>query len=193
MDHRSLARLLLLIAAALFPTLAAALDETYEGMLEPENRDPKIPIVVQLRDLGLSIQGTVKTSGTYKLTAPILAGDNAFGQCTISVQLSLSVGLRMNGPCDPASFSGTYVLADKQKRTRNFGTFNLARRSPEALKADARRAPTTTGSCLKANTQCLLACPRTEESADFFCSNRCRVKLNACKERLKKAPIPEGE
>ena len=193
MDHRSLARLLLLIAAALFPTLAAALDETYEGLLEPENRDPKIPIVVKLRDLAVSLDGNVKTSGTYKFSAPIMVGDNSFGHCTINVQLSEMVGLRMSGSCDSVSYSGTYVLADKQKRIRSFGTFNLARRSPEALKADARRAPTTTGSCLKANTQCLLSCPRTEESADFFCSNRCRTKLNACKARVKKAPLPEGE
>jgi hypothetical protein len=180
MDLRSLTRLLLLIAAALFPALAAALDETYEGVLEPENRDPKIPIVVKLKDLGISLEGNVETSGTYKLSAPILVGDNAFGQCTISVQLSETVGLRMSGSCNPVSYSGTYALADKQKRISNFGTFNLARKPPEAVKADAKRAPTT-ASCLKANTQCLLACPRTEESADFVCSNRCRTKLNVCK------------
>jgi hypothetical protein len=181
-----------LLFAALFPVVASALNEVYEGLLEPENRDPKIPVVVELRDLGLSLQGSVKTSGQFKGTGVIENSDNNFGQCTVNVELSPILILRMNGPCDPVSFSGTYSLADKQKRTITFGTFNLARKSPEAVKAGSKRAPATTASCLKANTQCLLSCPRTEESADFVCSNRCRTKLNACKARVQKAPLPDG-
>ncbi len=107
MDLRSPARLRLVLIAALFPELAAALDGTYEGMLEPE--------------------------------------------------------------------------------ARGFGTFNLPRKAPESFKAEPTRAPVTTSSCLKANTQCLLGCPRTDEGAEFVCSNRCRTKLNSCKERVKKA------
>jgi hypothetical protein len=191
MDLRRFLPLLLFIVAGLCPTVAAAIEEIYEGVLDPENRDPKIPIVVKLRDLGVSLEGNVSTSGAYKLSAPILVGGSSFGQCTIRVQLSDNVGLRMSGQCDSVSFSGTYVLADKKKGTRSFGTFNLARKRPDDPKLETR-ATTSIASCLKANTQCLLACPRTEESADFVCSNRCRTKLNACKERVKKAPLPEG-
>jgi len=193
MDLRHPARLLLVVATALHPALAAALDGTFVGALEPDNHGPKIPIVVEMKDLGIMLEGSVKTSGTYKGSGAIVRGENSYGQCTVNVDLSPTLGLRMSGSCDLVSYAGNYILVDKQARARGFGTFNLPRKATEAFKAEPTRAPVTTASCLKANTQCLLGCPRTDEGAEFVCSNRCRTKLNACKERVKKATttLPE--
>jgi hypothetical protein len=191
--HRP-AQLLLLVVAALFPALASALNETYEGMLEPENRSPKIPIVVVLRDLGIALEGTVKTSTPYKASAPIGNGGNVYGQCTVNVDLSKTVSLRLFGSCDPDAFTGSYILWDKQKRTMTRGSFRLPRKVPEPVKLDTRRAATPS-SCLRANTQCLIACPRDDEAAEFVCSNRCRTKLQTCKAQAAKktAPVPEAD
>jgi|SRR6516225_874945 hypothetical protein len=78
---------------------------------------------------------------------------------------------------------------DRDKKT--FGG-SLAHTSPEALKGQSKLAPANTATCINANTQCLLACPSTEGSAEFFCSNHCRAKLNICKARVKHPPPPRG-
>lgn len=194
MDLYRAVRCAFVVGLLLFSPLAAALEETYEGVLEPQNHDPKIPIIVKLKDIGISLEGSVTTSGSYKGRGVIDAGGSSLGQCSLHVVLSSTVVLRMSGHCDLVSFYGTYVLADGAKRVRQFGTFNLARRASDKLKTETGRTPMTTAACLKANTQCVLACPRTEESADFICSNRCRTKLNVCKERAKRntaARVPE--
>ena len=46
----------------------------------------------------------------------------------------------MSGSCDPVSFTGNYMLVDKQKRARGFATFNLPRKAPESFKAEPTRA-----------------------------------------------------
>ena len=107
-----LARLILLVTAALAPALASALDETGGGKPEPESRD---------QTLGSS----------------------------------------------------------------------LPHKSPQAVKAESKLGPTT-ASCINADTRCLFACPRTDESAELACSNRCRANLRTCKARIKKAPAPRG-
>jgi hypothetical protein len=186
-------RLLLLVAAALFPALASALNQTYEGALEPGNRAPKIPLVVVLKDLGVALEGTVKTSAPFKASAPIDSGTNVYGECTVNVDLTKNVALRLYGRCDLESFSGSYTLWDKQKGAVTRGNFNLARKAPEPVKLDSRRT-FTPSSCLKANTQCLIACPRDDETAAFMCSNRCRTKLQTCKAQTKKtAPLPDAD
>ncbi len=63
-------RIALLIFAALYPVLAFGLDQTYEGMLLPDNRDPPIPIVVELREVGSLLTGRVTTSPPLRGDAP---------------------------------------------------------------------------------------------------------------------------
>ena len=59
--------------------------------------------------------------------------------------------------------------------------------APSADPADAprRAAPVDAASpitaCLKANTACLIACPRGDYNVEFLCSNRCRTKFQQCK------------
>ncbi|HVN34594.1 MAG TPA: hypothetical protein VMU96_04970 [Casimicrobiaceae bacterium] len=186
------ARVALLFAAALVPELATALDGTYTGTLEPESREANIPIVVELRDRALALQGTVTISGPQQLRGSIEGSKSSFGQCTVNVELSPALALRMVGPCDAASFSGTYSLTDRDKKTITFGSFKLPQKSPGAAKGGSKRAPPTTASCLDADAQCVLACPRTEESIEVTCLNRCRTKLQACKTRVKKATLPDA-
>jgi hypothetical protein len=173
---------------ALLPALACAADETYQGVLDPDNRRaPKIPIVVALRDLGVALEGTVKTSEPYKASAPIDNGVNIYGQCTVNVDLSKTLSLRLFGSCDAETFNGFYSLWDKQNRAITKGRFRLTRKAPEAVKFDGKRI-ITPSACLKANAQCLIACPRDDETAEFICSNR---KLQTCKAQGRKsAPLP---
>ena len=196
MVDRRLAHLALLVCVGLFPALASALDATYEGVLEPERRGSgatTIPIVVVLRDLGGALEGTVKTSEPLKASAPIGSGSNIYGDCKVNVDLTKTFTLRLYGRCDPQSFTGFYLLLDKQKRATTRGNFSLPRKAPEPVKLDTRRS-STPPSCLKANTQCLIACPREDETAGFICSNRCRTKLQTCKTQAKKpAPLPDAD
>lgn len=195
MTRAPLARLLaLLLFAALCPSLAFALTGAYEGMLQPDSRDPPVPIVVELGELGDSLKGTVKTSAPYKASAPIESGGNDLGQCTLDVTLSKSVTLHMDGRCDSKSFNGTYVLWDTQKRAITRGTFRLPRKGSEPQQVESKRSGpgSTSGACLKSNAQCLAACPRGDTSVEFMCSNHCRTKLRICKGQLKK-PLPEAE
>ena len=184
-------QLALLVFAALCPALAIALNETYEGMLQPDNRDPRIPIIVELRDLGASsLKGNVQASPPYKGNAPIESGANVLGQCTVNVVLSKTVTLRLDGSCEQAAFTGTYMLWDTQKRTVTRGDFRLTRKAQESAKVDDARntkaSANSAAACLKANTQCLLACPRGDSGVEFVCSNHCRTKLRTCKSRTKR-------
>jgi hypothetical protein len=191
---QSCRQLTLLLFAALCSSLAFALDGRYEGLLEPDSRDPAIPIVVELAEPGMFLTGTVKTSAPYKASAPVESGRNDVGQCTLYVVLSRSVTLRMEGSCDATSFNGTYRLWDTQKRTITRGSFRLPRKgaTPAPVNLESKRVGATSAACLKANTQCLLACPRGDDNVEFMCSNHCRTKLGICKRQIKKT-LPEAE
>jgi hypothetical protein len=82
--------------------------------------------------------------------------------------------------------------AEPEKRDQTPGSFNRPLKSSEAAKGGHKGAPATTTSCLNTNTQCLLGCPSTDESAELACSNRCRANLQTCKARAKKATLPKG-
>jgi len=52
-------------------------------------------------------------------------------------------------------------------------------------------ASSSNTACLKSNSQCLAACPRTGDyNAQFLCANNCRHKLNTCKAKRKKLLDP---
>ncbi len=196
MTRALLARLLAVLHfAALCPSLAFALNGRYEGLLEPDSRDPPIPIVVELTEPGMFLSGTVKTSAPYKASAPVESGRNDVGQCTLYVVLSRRLTLRMEGSCDSTAFNGTYRLSDTQKRSITRGTFRLPRMgaTPAPVKLESKRSGATSAACLKANTHCLAACPRGDESVEFMCSNHCRTKLGICKRQIKKPPPSEAE
>jgi len=183
-------QLALLVFAALCPALAFALDETYEGTLQPDNRDPRIPIIIELHDLGASLKGNVQTSAPYKGDAPIESGANVFGQCSVNVVLSKTVTLRLDGSCEQTAFTGTYMLWDTQKRTVTRGDFRLTRKVQASAKVDdksnTKASANSAAACLKSNTQCMLACPRGDTGVEFMCSSHCRAKFRTCKSRIKR-------
>lgn len=179
--------------AALLSAPALGLDETYQGVLQPDTRDPQIPIVVRIRDVGNYVEGSVTTSAPYKGGGPIASGNYVFGKCEISVVLTATASLRMYGTCDPNSYAGSYFVLDKSKKTRVWGTFSLARKAQAADGAEAVAGGSglaNNSACLKANTKCLVACPRGDESVELLCSNRCRAKLQTCKLQAKKTVTP---
>jgi hypothetical protein len=185
-------RIALLFLVALHPAIAIGLQQTYEGTLVPDNRDPPIPIVVELHVAGSLLAGSVKTSLPLAASAPIESGGNAAGNCTVDVALSRTQRLYLRGRCEQKTFVGTYTLFDTQRRTTVSGSFSLADSGPDAAKPDGTRATTATGGtmagCLNANTRCLTACPHGDDSAQMMCSSRCRSKLRACKGQIRKAP-----
>lgn len=178
---------------AAWPALAFALNVAYEGLLKPDGAEPPVPIVVELRDSGGTLKGSVKTSSPLQGSAPIESGSNVFGHCTADVVLSKTITLRLDGACDKSAFSGTYVLKDTQKRAVTTGDFHLAHKAPEAGKRGSTMAASGVGACLKANTQCLVLCSRPDGTIDFLCSNRCRTRLRICKEQATGAPLPDTE
>jgi hypothetical protein len=190
-------QLALLVFAALCPGLAFALKETYEGVLQPDGREPAIPIVVVLQDVSTFLKGNVKTSSPLKGEAPIESGSHNYGRCTINVTLSKTTFLRLYGSCDQASYIGVYTLWDTTKKLKTDGSFRLTRKVPEPVKVESK--PSTTGAansaaaCLKANTRCLVSCPRGDDSAEFMCANHCRAKLRTCKAQSKKPLLEESE
>lgn len=180
----------LLLLATLCPSLAGAAGRSYEGRLQPDNRDPVIPISIEFEDTGTSLVGTVKTSGTLKDEVPIEYGSNSSGQCNLSVVLGAFMRLRLFGPCDAKTFSGYYTLYDAQRRASSRGKFLLTAKAPNAIAApvDGRSGlKITPAACIKANTQCLAVCPQDDGNAELLCANRCRTKLRTCRAQIKSA------
>ncbi len=182
----------LFVFAALCPIPALALTASYEGVLQPDGPDPPIPIVVELREAGGIMKGSVKTSSPLQGNALIRSGGNVYGRCTIEVVIAKDVTLRLDGTCEPATFNGTYMLRDVPKRKVTRGDFRLERNASDAARTDSARKTASASSCLKANTQCLAACPRGDPNVEFMCSNRCRTKFKSCKGTIASKPLPES-
>ena len=183
-------RFTLLFFAALCPALAFALNGTYEGRLLPDSLEAPIPIVVELRDVGSTLTGNVRTSSPLTGNAPIASGEERFGQCNMRVVLNSSVTLRLYGSCQPTVFEGKYTIYYTQLNAQSKGSFRLTKKATEPAKKESARSATasTIAACLKANTHCLTACPRGDQSTEFMCANRCRTKLQACKGQANKLP-----
>lgn len=190
--HRVVVRqLALFLCAALCPALAFALSETYEGQLIPRNNDPPISIVLQIEELGGFLTGRVKTSHPLKGNATIDSGRNVAGFCNLASALSGSVSLRLYGNCNSTSFEGNYTIYYTQSRNLARGTFRLTRKINESGKAgsglsSADITASNTVACVKANTRCLMACPRGDNNVEYLCANHCRTKLQACKGKASK-------
>ena len=103
-----------------------------------------------------------------------------FGVVTAALAPALAWGLDEGGGGNP----------EPENRDKTVASPPL-HRSPQGVKAQSKASPTT-ASCMNANTQCLLACSGTEESAELTCSNRCRANLRSCTARIRKAPAAGG-
>lgn len=172
---------------------AATLDAVYEGSLVPESFDAPFPITVEVRDVQGVIVGQIKTGSPYSGSAPIAAGDYDAGRCTLRAPINVGTVLRLSGTCHPRVFEGRYTLSSNRKEGSSTGTFRLMRK-PDASKPredSTRRAvlPTTTlTECIKANTRCLVGCPKGDYNSEFLCANRCRQRHLACKGKASAPP-----
>jgi hypothetical protein len=172
----------LLIAAALAPAVAFAINQTYEGTLVPDTGARTIPIVVELNEVGTFLHGNVTTSSPVVGKGVIDGGGNVGGNCTVYVVLSKTVSLRLRGTCEEKSYTGYYRLRDSQKRTETTGSFRLTSKVAESGKTDIARGTTMTA-CTRSSSMCLSACPSDDPTAEALCA-----KLKTCKGQIKKAP-----
>lgn len=182
-------QLLLLVLAALWPAWAIALNETYEGLLVPNTGETPISITVQLEELGGFLSGRVKIGSPLTGNSSIDNGRNVAGSCSFNTVLSSSITLRLSGNCSESAIEGIYLILYTKSKGVARGTFRLTRKLPVADKKGLDSTGIATSSvtaCLKANTRCLTACPRSGDGAEYLCANRCRTKLQACKSKASK-------
>ncbi|MBS0348611.1 MAG: hypothetical protein JSR69_19365 [Proteobacteria bacterium] len=178
----------------------AELDETYEGLLVPNNFESAIPVTLQLHERSGQLTGTITTGAPFHVTAALSSGVNKYGQCNMRIPLTPSFSLRLYGSCQSALFEGRYTIYTTQSEDKPRGTFRLMRKEvkkevdDDGLPRRSTNAPPT-GSvtdCIKANTRCLLACPQGDYNVEFLCSNRCRRKYQACKAKFSTTPVPKA-
>lgn len=188
--------LVFLISLVAGPAMAE-LDQTYEGMLIPNDFETPIPVTVQLKEQSGQLTGTITTGAPFLVTAPIVSGENKYGQCNMKVALTPSFTLRLYGSCQLNTFDGRYTIYTTRDDDRPRGVFRLTRKEIKrsAEENDSRRSPPERPSgsvtdCIKANTRCLLACPQGDYNVEFLCSNRCRHKYQACKAKFSPASAP---
>jgi hypothetical protein len=196
---RRMLRLALMLVGGVGPLTSFAYQAAFEGLLISDNpSDPPIPIEVNLVVNLAGVSGTVETRSPQP-GAGILGGIEEFGTCDLRSDLGRLTLLRMKGSCGPAmsSFEGKYALSLTNGK-RQSGVFRLSRESPPngERKADPlgggrqsrEFSNLTPARCVKANSACLLACPRGDQNAELLCVNRCKQKLNTCKGKKSLAP-----
>jgi hypothetical protein len=185
-------RLALVLVSGVGPLTSFAYQAAFEGLLISDNpSDPPIPIEMNLVVNVAGVSGTVKT-GSPQPGAGVIGGDEQFGTCDLRSDLGRLTLLRMKGSCGPAmsSFEGKYALSLTNGK-RQSGVFRLSKANTSSVgrKADpgesnrqfGQLSTLTPARCMKANSTCLLACPRGDQNAELLCVNRCKQKLNACK------------
>jgi hypothetical protein len=164
----------------------------FEGLLISDKlADPPIPITLSLEVNLATVSGKVKT----KLPLPgegVLYGDEQFGTCALRSDLGGLTLLTMKGSCGPSlpSFDGKYLLKLKDG-TRQTGTFKLTKvradkPAPEKYPGAADRqssefSGSTPAQCIRANSACLVACPRGDYNAELLCVNHCKRNYSTCK------------
>jgi hypothetical protein len=192
-------KLALAFICAIAPSAGLAYQTAFDGWLFSDNpSDPPVPIALNLEVTLAGVSGTVKT-GSPQPGAGVLRGDEQFGTCDLRSDLGRLTILRMKGSCGAAmsSFNGKYVLSLNSGK-RQAGIFKLSKTNTPGERL--RSAPGVPGElssltptrCLKANSACLLACPRGDQNAELLCANRCKQKLKACKGKGSWTPqVPE--
>lgn len=197
-------KLALVLIYGVAPLTGLAYQTAFDGWLISDNpSDPSVPIALTLEvNLG-AVSGTVKT-GSPQPGAGVLRGDEQFGTCDLRSDLGQLTLLRMKGGCGPtmSSFNGKYVLSLRNGKPQA-GIFKLNRTNTpggrsssapgEGVRQPGELSSLTPTRCIKANSACLLACPRGDHNTELLCANRCKQKLKACKGNRSWAPeVPDG-
>jgi hypothetical protein len=160
-------------------------------------------VAIEFEEIGGRLLGKVKTSAPQKGEGHFLTAEKYADQCALKAYLGEGVTLGMTGKCTLIDYVGTYELYFPDRQQVIPGTFALKRLKtdkPKKTLPEHERwslASSSNTACLKSNSQCLAACPRTGDyNAQFLCANICRHKLNACKAKRKKLlepPSPKEE
>ena len=190
--RRTLIQLALTFACGTAPLASFAYQASFEGWLISDNAsDPPIRIVLNLELNLAGVSGTVKTAPPLP-GAGVLGGDEQFGTCDLRSDLGRLTLLRMKGPCGPSlsSFNGKYSVSLRDGK-RQSGVFRLTKTSTggqglneapgEVDQQPPEFSSLTPTHCIKANSACLLVCPRGDYNAELLCVSRCKQKLKACK------------
>ena len=177
------ALLVLLVGLACAPAWAE-LDETYEGMLVPNEFGTLIPVTLQLKERSGQLGGSLIAGAPFNVTAQIVSGENRYGQCNMKIPLTPSFTLRLYGSCQEALFEGRYTIYTTLKDDKPRGTFRLVRKEI-VKKADDEDQPRRSSvappsgsvtECIKTNTRCLLACPQGDyRSEERRVGKECRL------------------
>ena len=174
----------LVLAAAGVPLDSAAYQARFEGWLISDDvSDAPIRIVLDLEINPVGLSGTVKIAAPLP-GAGVVSGDQQFGTCDLRSDLGRVALLKMKGSCAPymASFNGSYALRSRDGK-RQVGVFKLTKtKSVGGFAEDPRTAdeppslasPVTPTRCIRANSACLVACPRGDYNAELLCVNRCK-------------------
>ena len=176
------------------PLGGIAASQTFSGVLTPENADPPIPIVIEFEEIAGRLIGRVKTALPLKGEGPFLSAEKNFGdECKLKSYLGEGVTLGMSGTCTASQFEGIYHLYFPDKKQIVKGAFLLKAPKPDKAKKQLseserwRLSSATNTVCLKSNSMCLSACPRSGDyNTAFLCANTCKRKLNECKSKRKK-------
>ena len=188
--RRTCIQLALTFVCGTAPLASFAYQASFEGWLISDNTsDAPIRIVLNLEVNLAGVSGTVKT-GSPLPGAGVLGGDEVFGTCDLRSDLGRLTLLRMKGACGPSvsSFKGKYSLSLTNGK-RQSGVFRLTKTGTDSEgrgqdvgeSSPQVREYLTPTRCIKANSACLLACPRGDYNAELLCVRRCKQKLKACK------------
>ena len=182
----------LVLAATGVPLDTAAYQARFEGWLVSDNAsDAPIRIVLDLEVNPVGLSGMVRTAPPLP-GAGVVNGDEQFGTCDLRSDLGRLTLLRMKGACGSSlpNFNGKYSLSLKGGR-RQSGIFRLTKANDgdgepgEVPGATSDVLPETSSltptRCIRANSACLIACPRGDYNAELLCANRCKRKLKVCK------------
>jgi hypothetical protein len=190
-------RLVVAVVSLCLAGASAAAESTYTGVLIPNAPGIPIPVAVEFEEIGGRLLGKVKTSAPQKGEGHFLTAEKYADQCALKAYLGEGVTLGMAGKCTLIDYIGTYELFYPDRQQVVEGTFALKRlKNDKAKKAVPEHerwslASSSNTVCLKSNSQCLAACPRTGDyNAQFLCANNCRHKLNTCKAKRKKLLEP---
>lgn len=188
--RRTCIQLVLAFVCGSAPLASFAYQAIFEGWLISDNAsDPPIRVVLKLEVNLAGVSGTVKTASPLP-GAGVLGGDEQFGNCDLRSDLGFLTLLRMQGRCGPAasSFDGTYTVhsADGKRQARAF-RLTRTRTGGQGINEDLSRgsqpprefSKLTPTRCIKANSACLLACPRGDYNGELLCANRCKQKTSS--------------
>ena len=196
---RAGAQLFLSLLFSIAPQIVFAYKAAFEGSLISNSpSDPPMAIVISFESNIAGVYGNIRMRVAGATEKP-LTGVEVQGTCDLLSDLGGSRTLKMKGSCSSTArvFEGSYSITSVSNYKRQSGMFRLKKTNGDSNGSDPGQEDTVThrfsgltpARCTNANIACLIGCPRGEYNSELLCANRCRAKLNACRQSI--GP-PEG-